>query len=99
MKDSAKDISTPKKRKTIFRKEYIRLLEQLKIIREERGLSQAELGMLIGQDQTFISKYEKGIRRLDIMEMLDICQVLEIDINDLLSEMCNRSENSSISNQ
>ncbi|MEA5508656.1 helix-turn-helix transcriptional regulator [Crocosphaera sp. UHCC 0190] len=81
------------KRKTIFRREYIQLLELLRQIREKRGLSQAELGMLLGQDQTFVSKYEKGIRRLDIMEMLDICHVLEIDILEILKELKKQNGN------
>ncbi|MFM6004902.1 MAG: helix-turn-helix domain-containing protein [Sphaerospermopsis kisseleviana] len=76
-----------KLQKTIFRQEYLKLLELLKNNREKRGLSQAELGMLIGQDQTFVSKYETGIRRLDIIETWDICQALEINIHDLLREL------------
>lgn len=66
--------------KTIYRSEYIRFLEVLKSTREERGLSQSELGMLIGQDQTYVSKYEKAIRRLDVIETLDICNALEINL-------------------
>lgn len=73
--------------KTIFRNEYAQLLHLLKSMREQRGLSQAELGMLIGQDQTFVSKYENGVRRLDIFETIDICCVLEINIHDLLQEL------------
>jgi transcriptional regulator with XRE-family HTH domain len=50
-------------------------------------LSQAALGMLVGQDQTFVSKYENGVRRLDFLETLDICRVLEIDIHTLIEEL------------
>ncbi|MEA5513499.1 helix-turn-helix transcriptional regulator [Nodularia sp. UHCC 0506] len=73
--------------KTIFRCEYIQLLKILKSIREKQGLSQAELGMLVGQDQTFVSKYENCVRRLDIIETLDICRALEISIHDIIEEL------------
>ncbi|MBO1047354.1 MAG: hypothetical protein AN485_05380 [Anabaena sp. MDT14b] len=76
-----------KLQKTIFRQEYLKLVEFLKNNRESRGLSQAELAMLIGQDQTFVSKYENRVRRLDIIETWDICQALEINIHDLLREL------------
>lgn len=55
--------------KTIFRDEYIQLLGILRSAREKRRLSQAELGMLVGQDQTFVSKYENGVRRLDFWRL------------------------------
>jgi transcriptional regulator with XRE-family HTH domain len=76
-----------KLQKTIFRQEYLKLVEFLKNNRDSRGLSQAELAMLIGQDQTFVSKYENRVRRLDIIETWDICQALEINIHDLLREL------------
>lgn len=81
------DNGKSKKPISIYRQEYRKFRKFLKDNREKRGLSQAELGMLIGQDQTFVSKYETGIRRLDIIETWDICQALEINIHDLLREL------------
>ncbi len=78
-------------KKTIFRQEYTVFLDFLKKAREERGLSQGELGMLIGQDQTFVSKYEKAIRRLDIFETIDICDALNIEICELINEIREKS--------
>jgi len=75
--------------KTIFRDEYTRLICILRDMRENRRLSQAELGMLVGQDQSFVSKYENRVRRLDFLETLDICRVLEIDIHKLINELKN----------
>jgi transcriptional regulator with XRE-family HTH domain len=69
---------------SIYRREYSQMLEFLQNKRKERGLTQAELGMLIGQDQTFVSKYENQVRRLDIVETLDICKALGISMCDLL---------------
>lgn len=73
--------------KTISRSDYALLLKTLTDARKERGLSQAELGMLLGQDQTYVSKYEKAVRRLDIIETIDVCRVLEIDIKQLIDKI------------
>ena len=43
------------------------------------GLMTCELASRLGTDQTFISKYESGERRLDILELREVCQVIGID--------------------
>jgi transcriptional regulator with XRE-family HTH domain len=48
-------------------------------VRVEAGLTQSELAARLGTDQTFISKYESGERRLDILELREVCQVIGID--------------------
>lgn len=73
--------------KTIYRPEYEHLITILKETREQRGMSQGELGMLLGQDQTYVSKYEKGIRRLDLMETIDICDQLELSTEEILHKI------------
>ena len=73
--------------KSISRADYALLLKILRDTREERGLTQAELGMLLGQDQTYVSKYEKAVRRLDIIETIDVCSALKIDIKKLISKI------------
>jgi transcriptional regulator with XRE-family HTH domain len=52
------------------------LLSLLRAIREEAGLSQKELAVGLGVDQTVVSKYEHGVRRLDLMELDSICSIL-----------------------
>ena len=56
-----------------------RLLVLLRGVRVEAGLTQSELASRLGTDQTFISKYESGERRLDILELREVCQVIGID--------------------
>jgi DNA-binding XRE family transcriptional regulator len=66
-------------------KKKIRLNQQKKLlvllrgVRVEAGLTQSELASRLGTDQTFISKYESGERRLDILELREVCQVIGID--------------------
>ena len=66
-------------------KKNIRLNQQKKLlillrgVRVEAGLTQSELASRLGTDQTFISKYETGERRLDILELREVCQAIGTD--------------------
>lgn len=73
--------------KTIYRKEYVSILLFLKSARIKKNLSQEELASLLGKDQTYVSKYESGIRRLDVVEVFDICKALGINMTDIISIM------------
>lgn len=73
--------------KSLYREEFTRLVSALRAQREARGLSQAEVGMLVGRDQTFVSKYEKQVQRIDVVELHDLCRVLELDFHHLLKEI------------
>ncbi len=73
--------------KTIYLAEYERFISYLKESRELRGLSQGELAMLLGKDQTYVSKYEKCIRRLDLIETIDICDALEISSVEVINKI------------
>ena len=64
--------------KTIHKEEYRVLIDCLKQFRKSANLTQLELAERIGTDQTYISKYERCERRLDIIEVMAICQCLNI---------------------
>jgi len=46
--------------------------------RRKRGLTQVEIASLLDKPQSFVSKYESGERRLDVIEFLQICQALQV---------------------
>ncbi|MGK7244806.1 helix-turn-helix domain-containing protein [Buttiauxella agrestis] len=71
--------------KTIYRKEYLSVLLFLKSSRIEKNLSQEDLASLLDKDQTYVSKFESGIRRLDVVEVFDICKALDINLKDIIS--------------
>jgi transcriptional regulator with XRE-family HTH domain len=54
-------------------------------------MSQEELAGRLGKRQQFVSKYESGERRLDVLEFVDIARVLELDGPALLTKV-DRSE-------
>ena len=58
---------------------YIKLLSILSDARKTAGVSQAALAERLDCLQTFVSKYERGERRLDIIEFLDVAHALNLD--------------------
>jgi transcriptional regulator with XRE-family HTH domain len=60
--------------------EQQRLQELLRQIRMDVGLKQTELAEQLGQSQSFVSKYESGERRLDLLELRQICEALGLSL-------------------
>jgi DNA-binding XRE family transcriptional regulator len=58
------------------------LLELLRQAREEAGVLQADLARKLGRKQGFVSKYELGDRRLDVLDVADICDALGISFTE-----------------
>ncbi|WP_295363721.1 helix-turn-helix transcriptional regulator [Arenimonas sp.] len=56
------------RKKTIYAKEYRDLVDGLRRIRKDRGLTQAALAEALGWPQQRLSSVESGSRRLDVME-------------------------------
>jgi transcriptional regulator with XRE-family HTH domain len=56
------------------------LLEVLRELRKHRNLTQDQLARSVGVKQAFISKYETGERRLDFLDLVAICEALDISI-------------------
>ncbi|MGG5890690.1 helix-turn-helix domain-containing protein [Falsiroseomonas sp. HC035] len=53
------------------------------------GLTQVELATRLGRPQSFVSKYETGERRLDVVEFLEIAEALSFDPAELLRSLMN----------
>ncbi len=75
--------------KTIYRREHDVLLSLIKKHRKESGLTQADCSSALGRPQSFMSDVETGSRRLDIVQLRDLCKVLGIDLTDLIKEFEN----------
>ena len=67
--------------KSIYSQEYKLFLELLRETRETKGLSQTQVAERIGQTQSFVSKVERGERRLDIIELRAFCSALDIPLS------------------
>jgi transcriptional regulator with XRE-family HTH domain len=58
---------------------YRAFLDLLVQLRDEAGLTQMSLAERIGNTQTFVSKVERGERRLDAVEFAEWCEALGFD--------------------
>lgn len=67
-------------RKAIFSTGQKNLQDLLRKMREEAGLTQIQMAEKLKQPQSFISKIESGERRLDLIELRQICDVLGISV-------------------
>lgn len=56
----------------------------LRNLRQERGLTQAQLAQRLGLPQSYVSKYETGERRLDFVETVFVCEALGIPVKDFV---------------
>jgi transcriptional regulator with XRE-family HTH domain len=65
---------------TIHSDSYKALIELLKRLRTDAGITQAELAARLRRPQTWVSKVEVGERRLDIEELRQICEALDVDL-------------------
>ncbi len=74
-------------KKKIYIAQRSRLVSLLHEIRIEAGLTQMELAVLIERDQTFVSKYESGQRRLDVLEVREICQAIGITLEEFVKRL------------
>jgi transcriptional regulator with XRE-family HTH domain len=70
--------------KSIFSFGQEKLQELLREVRTKAGFSQVELAKKLGRPQSFVSKYESGERRLDLVELREICKALKISLTDFV---------------
>ena len=70
-----------------FATPYLRLRQLLVETRHARGLTQSDVADRLQTPQSFVSKYERGERRLDVVELLQILRILELDIRDVLDQI------------
>lgn len=61
-----------------------RLAALLRQVRVEAELTQAQLADSIGQSQSYISKYESGEQRLDLIELEAVCVACRLSIVDFV---------------
>jgi len=63
------------------------LLHLLKEIRIEAELRQVDLAEKLGQPQPFVSRYESGERRLDILELREVCRALGTSLEEFAARL------------
>lgn len=72
--------------KSIGTSEQKKLLALLRQIRFDAGLRQVDLAKRLKQPQSYVSKYESGERRLDLLELRAVCRAVGISLKDFVRE-------------
>lgn len=59
----------------------------LRQVRADAGLTQTDVAQRLCQPQSFVSKYESGERRLDILELREVCQAIGIPLSEFIRRL------------
>lgn len=66
--------------KSTFTADYRVLCRLLTEARKNSGVTQVELARRLKETQSEVSKYERGERRLDLVQLRQWCKALKIDL-------------------
>ena len=55
--------------------------------RKAKGLTQTALAKKLGRPQAMVSNYERGQRRIDVGEFIEIARLLELDPVAVVAEL------------
>jgi transcriptional regulator with XRE-family HTH domain len=56
----------------------------LRKLREETGMRQVDLAEALGEPQSFVSRFESGERRLDVLELRAVCRALKLSLDEFI---------------
>jgi transcriptional regulator with XRE-family HTH domain len=66
---------------------YRLLIAKLIEARQAKGLTQQKLADMLERHQQFVSRYELGERRLDVVEFADVARALDLDAAALIGQV------------
>ena len=73
--------------KSIHRNEYRVLLRMIRERRLRAGLTQEECSAAFGRSQSFMSDIERGVRRLDVLQLRDLCKIMKSDLRRFVADL------------
>jgi transcriptional regulator with XRE-family HTH domain len=66
--------------KSLYKQENEALVALIRQIRVEAGLTQVELADALRRPQSFVSKVERGERRLDLLQLRELCAACGVSL-------------------
>lgn len=74
-------------KKALREQSYAAFTSLLRDERKKAGMTQAKLAKKLRRPQSYVSKYERGDRRLDVIEFLEVARAINFDPNELLQRL------------
>lgn len=74
-------------KKASFSAEYKLFCRLLREARVKAGLSQEDVAKRLNRPQSYVSKYESGERRLDVIKFIRVATVLKVAPEDLVKKL------------
>jgi transcriptional regulator with XRE-family HTH domain len=71
--------------KSIHSARYAVFLKVLRETRRRSGLTQIQLAERIGETQTFVSKCERGERRIEVIELRTFCHAFGVTLRQFIT--------------
>ena len=81
--------------KSVFTDHYGKFRTLLIQVRRATGLTQIDLAKKLNRPQSYVSKYERGERRLDVIEFIEIAKAIGVSPVDLLKKLGKVSQSKS----
>lgn len=75
--------------KSLYSERHKRLAKAIAKQRGDRHLTQAEVAQAMGSTryQSYIAKIESGQRRIDIVELLRLAEIIGLDVHKLIDQL------------
>lgn len=70
--------------KSIYDQRYIEVVALVRKARERSGLTQREIAQRLGRPQSYLSKVETCERRIDFIELMQLCRVIGVTLADVV---------------
>lgn len=67
--------------------EHYVIRDLLRRLRADAALRQIDMAERLGRPQSFVSKYESGERRLDVLELREVCVALGITLSNFVDQL------------
>jgi DNA-binding XRE family transcriptional regulator len=75
--------------KSLYSERHQKLARMLLARRKASGMTQAEVARALGRHQPFIANIENGERRVDLIELLELSEIIGSDIQEVIEELKN----------
>lgn len=77
--------------KSVYSDQYGDFLNIMIAARKQSRFTQQQLAEVLERPQSYVSKYERGERRLDVVEFLAIAKALKVDPCSILQRVVSAS--------